>query len=257
MGLADYLSLIRFKQHVAYIEVVAPALFFAQSISFDLIKSLILLYISFTILLYGGLYTLNGIADIGADSKSPVKRLRPLPSGKISKKAALIFAVVLIAAGFLSGFWLFGFKAVYYYAVFVVFNLFYSFFAKHIPFIELVPLALTHTLRSLMALQFYNYGIPSYMMVIALLLFYFGVPTCLRQLELETRGTNARPVLKHYKLVHFRTIHAVVIITLVLFFLADNSRVKLLYVPLLAYYFTTVFIMKLLPKRIQRNLAGI
>lgn len=256
MGLADYLSLIRFKSHFAYLEVVVPALFFAQSVSFDLVKSLILLYISFTIFLYGGLYTLNGVVDVEEDSKHPVKRLRLLPSGRISRKSALIFSGALIAAGFFSGFWLFGVKALYCYVAFTALNFFYSFAAKRIPFLEILHLALTHTLRSLMAFYLFNYEIPI-LVVIALLPFHFGLGANLRELELENRGIKARQVLKHYKPVHFRTIHALVLITLILFFLADKSGAKVLYIPLLAYYLISVFFIKLLPKRIRCSLAGV
>ena len=257
MGIADYLSLIRLKNHLAYMEIVVPALLFAQNISFDLlVKSLILLYVSFTLLLYGGLYTLNGIADVEEDSRDPAKRLRPIPSGKVSIKSALIFSAVLIATGFFSGFLLFGIKALYYYSLFTVLNLSYSFFAKRVPFLEICYPALTHTLRSLMAFHLFNYEIP-YMAVIALFPFHLGLMANLRELEIENKGTKARHVLKYYKPVHFLIIHAFSLITLALIFLADSSRIKVLYILLLAYYMIPVFLVKLVPKRMRHKMVGI
>src|SRR3989344_493898 len=54
-------------------------------------------------LLWGGLYTINDITDIEKDRLHSVKKNRPLPSGKISKNFAKVFASVLIIASFAIG----------------------------------------------------------------------------------------------------------------------------------------------------------
>src|SRR5437762_1224786 len=42
-------------------------------------------------------YIINDIADIEADRQHPKKKLRPLPSGKLSANVAWVAAIVLIA----------------------------------------------------------------------------------------------------------------------------------------------------------------
>lgn len=51
-------------------------------------------------LLWSGLYTLNDFVDRKADAKHPVKKNRPIPSGKVSATSALIFAIALIVIAF-------------------------------------------------------------------------------------------------------------------------------------------------------------
>ena len=51
-------------------------------------------------LLWGGLYTINDITDVDKDRLHSVKKNRPLPSGRISKNFAKVFAAALIIASF-------------------------------------------------------------------------------------------------------------------------------------------------------------
>jgi len=55
-------------------------------------------------LLWSGLYTLNDFTDYKADLLHPVKKERPIPSGKIKPIIALIFSLFLIALSFCIGF---------------------------------------------------------------------------------------------------------------------------------------------------------
>lgn len=52
------------------------------------------------ILLWSGLYALNDFTDWKKDSMHPIKKLRPIPSKRITPKKALVFAVILIIASF-------------------------------------------------------------------------------------------------------------------------------------------------------------
>jgi len=57
-------------------------------------------------LLWGGLYTINDITDIEKDRLHSVKKNRPLPSGKISKNFAKVFAAALLLLAFATGIFL-------------------------------------------------------------------------------------------------------------------------------------------------------
>src|SRR5512133_3711957 len=70
-------------------------------------------------------YLLNDIADIEADRQHPVKKNRPLPSGKLPISVAWATAIVLIAITLPLAYWLApGFAAVL--ATYLVMNLAYS-----------------------------------------------------------------------------------------------------------------------------------
>lgn len=55
-------------------------------------------------LLWGGLYALNDWTDRNNDKLHPVKRLRAIPSGKVSANIALIFSIILILSAFFIAF---------------------------------------------------------------------------------------------------------------------------------------------------------
>lgn len=53
--------------------------------------------------LSSSLYILNDVCDVKADSFHPIKRLRPIPSGSVSVKQALLFALILFLAALVIG----------------------------------------------------------------------------------------------------------------------------------------------------------
>lgn len=63
-------------------------------------------FVSVGPLLWGGLYALNDWTDWEKDKQHPVKKKRPIPSGEVSPRTALIFSVILIASSFALGFFL-------------------------------------------------------------------------------------------------------------------------------------------------------
>lgn len=97
-------------------------------------------------LLAGAVYTINDIADAEADRRHPVKRHRPIASGRVSVHAARILAGVLVMAG-LAG-------AAYGPLPFLVVawtyflqNLAYSFKLKQFAYIDVVLIAAGFVLR--------------------------------------------------------------------------------------------------------------
>jgi len=64
-------------------------------------------FISVGPLLWSGLYALNDVTDFHNDKLHKIKSSRPLPSGKISEKNALIFSLALIVLALLIGVYFF------------------------------------------------------------------------------------------------------------------------------------------------------
>jgi len=91
-------------------------------------------------------YLINDLADLEQDRLHPVKRHRPLPAGELSVRAAQIAAVSLFIISIGAGFALnitFGTVLLFY----MVLNLFYSFWLKHIPIIDVLVIASGFLLR--------------------------------------------------------------------------------------------------------------
>lgn len=91
-------------------------------------------------------YLLNDLADLEADRAHPVKRKRPLAAGELPEGAGWAAAGLLVAISLLAGFALdtvFGLILTGY----LVMNLLYSYWLKHVPIIDVFVLAAGFVLR--------------------------------------------------------------------------------------------------------------
>lgn len=78
--------------------------------------------------LASSIYIINDYRDVEDDRKHPVKRNRPLASGKVKKGTGLAIAVVLFTAGFLLSYLLDeSLKFLFIAGLYYVLNLAYSF----------------------------------------------------------------------------------------------------------------------------------
>ena len=97
-------------------------------------------------LLSSAVYLFNDLADIEKDRLHPKKRLRPLASGRLSRNVALAASVLLLLVAMPVSFWLdwrFGVVA----AAYLISNVLYSFWLKHVVIIDVLLLASGYVLR--------------------------------------------------------------------------------------------------------------
>jgi len=197
--LKSYISLMRPNYQVNFIEVIIGALFVlpVSSLSFSTIfLKMLVLFFCFG-LFYGGIYTLNDIADVEDDKKDKRKKLRVLPSGIISLRNALVFATFLLVAGFSLAIFILGSKIAEIFLLFLFINIFYTFLLKKIAFVELLVNCLTHPLRLGLGASLLGGSIP----VLFLLGVYFvsaGFGLKIRLIMKENEGVVSRPSLRYY-----------------------------------------------------------
>jgi 4-hydroxybenzoate polyprenyltransferase len=91
-------------------------------------------------------YLLNDIADIEADRKHPEKKKRPLPSGKLPVRVAWAAAIGLTVVVLPLG-WLLSPVFAGVLAAYLVLNLAYSKWLKHIPIVDVLVIAAGFVLR--------------------------------------------------------------------------------------------------------------
>jgi len=97
-------------------------------------------------LLSGLVYIINDIADVDADRKHPAKRLRPIPSGELPLPTAQVAAILIPLVIFPLSYLLsptFSLVALGY----LLLNLAYSKWIKHIPLLDVMAIALGYVLR--------------------------------------------------------------------------------------------------------------
>jgi len=97
-------------------------------------------------MLSGVVYMINDIADIEADRQHPKKRTRPIASGELSIRAAILSSCVILAVLTPISIWLSPNFALVALAYFVL-NLAYSRWLKHIVLIDVIAIALGFVLR--------------------------------------------------------------------------------------------------------------
>lgn len=93
------------------------------------------------------IYTLNDITDREQDKNHPLKKSRPLASDNISVASAAIFMIILAAAG-LTGAWLISVDFLFVAGLFVILNILYSYWLKHIVIVDVMTIALGFVLRA-------------------------------------------------------------------------------------------------------------
>src|SRR5215207_4221883 len=90
----SYLRLVRPRQWTKNGFVLAGVVFAEKAFSVTAITHALLAFVVFCAL-SGAVYAANDVLDVKEDRKHPLKRLRPVASGEISPRAALVFAALL------------------------------------------------------------------------------------------------------------------------------------------------------------------
>src|ERR687890_2219482 len=94
-GLASsYLRLVRPRQWTKNGFVLAGVVFAHKALSMTAVGYALPAFVVFCAL-SGAVYAANDVLDVEEDRKHPLKRFRPVASGEVSPRAALIFAGML------------------------------------------------------------------------------------------------------------------------------------------------------------------
>ncbi len=97
-------------------------------------------------LMSSAVYIMNDLADIESDRQHPTKRLRPLPSGKLSPNTAKIALLILTTGSLIASFTLdreFGWILLGYFVIQIA----YTFYLKHIVLLDVSIIATGFVLR--------------------------------------------------------------------------------------------------------------
>jgi 4-hydroxybenzoate polyprenyltransferase len=143
---APLMALMRPHQWLKNVFVFAGLLFSQAWFNVPLVERVLYAFLAFCC--FSSLvYILNDWHDRAADAQHPTKRRRPLASGAVSPRAALLLAAVLLLLG-LALAW--GSRALLIIlALYVALNLAYSWRLKHVPVVDVAIIASGFMLRLL------------------------------------------------------------------------------------------------------------
>ena len=142
------LKLIRPSQYIKNVFIFLPLFFVGQITNSDLLINAITAFVAFS-LSASAVYILNDFLDIEADRLHPIKKYRPLASGLISKNEAFLLIAIFSVAG-VSLITSQSSQALVVLLTYITLNIFYCFYLKHIPIIDITIIAIGFVLsRSL------------------------------------------------------------------------------------------------------------
>ncbi|CAA9435642.1 MAG: 4-hydroxybenzoate octaprenyltransferase [uncultured Rubrobacteraceae bacterium] len=182
------LRLARPKQWTKNGFVLAGVLFAEKMFSPSHVLYALLTFLAFC-LLSGAVYAFNDVLDVEEDRKHPLKRFRPVASGEVPVPAAVIYSVVLVAAGLALCFYVnvgVGAAGLAYLALQVV----YTPFLKHMAILDVMSISAGFVIRALAGVAAVNSPISPWLIVCTgLLTLFLGFSK--RRHELATLGDGA------------------------------------------------------------------
>jgi 4-hydroxybenzoate polyprenyltransferase len=139
-------------------------------------------------------YIFNDILDVEADRLHPVKRNRPIASGKLPVPVAIVAGILLTLAALLTGYllaWQFALVLLVYFITMLV----YSKWLKHIPILDVMIIATGFVLRvhagtTLIVVERFS---PWLYVIMTLLALYLGFGKRRAELTLLAENTGAHP----------------------------------------------------------------
>lgn len=194
------LKTMRPKQWAKNIFLFAAVTFDRKLTVLDMMLHAVLGMIVFS-LIASVVYIINDIADIEADRQHPIKRKRPIASGQLSLRSAWTFAMLLLLIAFPAAYWLSPLFALICF-VYLVLNLAYSRWFKHIVLLDIIVLASFYVIRvaagvALIQVERFSPWIYIFTTFLALLI---GAGKRRAELSQLVHASNTRRVLDGYTL---------------------------------------------------------
>lgn len=232
----NYLSLMRITHYLKNILVFLPIFFSGNIVNVDYLVKALYGFVCFCFI-SSIVYIINDINDIESDKKHPVKKDRPLASGKISIKKAIILIVFLAIIVFLINVFLLNKNLSWILLIlYLIINVLYSIWLKHKPIIDVFVLSLGFLIRVLYGGLLLNIDVSNWMFLTILsgaLFMAIGK----RRNELKKNKYESRKVLKFYSIDFLdKTMYMFLTMSLTFFSLwtTENHSKYLIYsIPLL------------------------
>nr|MBP7213528.1 UbiA family prenyltransferase [Anaerolineaceae bacterium] len=194
-----YIETLRPRQWTKNLVIFAGVLFdgqFLQPYPFLRVLAATLLFC----LVSGITYTINDLLDIEADRLHPTKKNRPVASGRLGKKQAIIFVIILSIFSLVASYLLSPKLSLILIAYTLLF-LAYSLWLKKILIVDVLVIAAGFVLRVLAGLSVIqpNYFSPWLLVLTSLLAAYLGFGKRLGELKLlENNAGSTRKTLEGY-----------------------------------------------------------
>lgn len=236
----NYLQLIRVEQYIKNLFVFAPLFFSGTFLEPNKITVVTFTFLCFC-LAASCIYILNDYLDVAQDKLHPEKSKRPIASGKITAKKALLlmclFMIISLGSSYLISFELFTIILSY-----IILNILYSKWLKHIAILDINIIALGFVLR-LFAGASVSDVIPSVwiLLITYLLALFLAIAKRRTDVVLAQNGQQVRKNIDGYNLIFIDItlgiLSSVLIVCYIFYCIAPENQIhyksKLLYISII------------------------
>lgn len=197
MKIKNYLKEMRIHHYIKNLLIFAPLACSGQLFNINKLTNVLLGFLSFCFMC-SAIYFINDIQDIEKDRNHPKKCNRPIASGKISKKAAILFTLFLILLSLIFNLFIFSWLSTIILLIYFVTNVLYSKYIKNIPIIDIAIIALGFLLRTVYGSIISEIKISNWLYLVVLSVsFYFALGKRRNEFKKNSSGSS-REVIKKY-----------------------------------------------------------
>ncbi len=199
MKLKYYIKLIRVTQWSKNIFIFVPLVFAKKLFLLETFEIAIFAFFQFCIV-SSTVYIFNDIIDVDHDREHPTKKFRPLASGKIKIKSAIVllfsFLIILIP-----GFFFFNLKFNILLVLYLLLNTAYTLKLKNVVILDILSLAAGFVIRVLAGAYVISVPVSNWLILSTLFVSIFlAVIKRRSELAFNSEVEKTRKVLKNYTL---------------------------------------------------------
>lgn len=199
MTAKDFFKAIRVKQWMKNLFVLA-ALLFTRNYT-DPVKSG-QAFLGFLLFCFSSaaIYLLNDVMDLEVDRRHPIKCSRPIASGRFPVPLAIVLAIVLVLFSAVMALLFLGIDFFAILSIYIVLNIFYSKYLKHIVILDVLVIAIGFVLRAMAGAAAIDVEISNWLLLCTILLSLFLALSKRRHelVLLEDKAMDHRAILREY-----------------------------------------------------------
>ncbi len=197
--LKGYVKVMRIYQWIKNLIIFSPIIFSKNFFNPNDWRKILLTFIGFS-LVASSSYVLNDIVDREKDRLHPVKKNRPIASGKVSIIEATFLFIFLFVAGLYISYIVDKGVALFTLSYFFLILL-YSLFLKKMVFIDMITIAIGFDIRALVGAYAIRVELSSWLVIDLFLLALFLAATKRRQELIKLKDADKhKKVLSYYSL---------------------------------------------------------
>ncbi len=200
ISITSYFRVARPHQYIKNGFIALPVIFGNKLSHFDSLLSVFYAFCAFSFLA-SSVYIINDIIDLDCDRKHPVKRLRPIASGKITPTEAFVLVIMVLVASCTISLTVLPIGVSIIMVVYLMLNIAYTLKLKHLPILDVICIAIGFVLRIFIGGQATGIWISPWLVIMTFLLALFlGLAKRYDDLLLAKQGNSVRKAIDGYNL---------------------------------------------------------